>query len=329
MTRWIDETLYPHWGQRLRVGEVLFEDKTEHQHLVIFENASHGRVMVLDGAVQVTLADEFVYHEMMSHVPLFALAEPRRVLVIGGGDGGILRETLKHKSVEKAVLCEIDRTVVDMSLKYFPEVSAGAFNDRRTEVVIADGVKMVAETDERYDAILVDSTDPQGPARCSSPRVSMPIAGRCLNKGGVLVTQNGVPFLFPEHLRATTEIFLSLFKSASPFMCTQPCYFGGPFALNAASDGEDLLGVTVATLKSRMAKRMIDTRYYTPAGHLGAFALPGYVEKVVAEAAAGLGGGKGARKSKDRPPEAQVRPIPASAGILVLQLVFLLVILLV
>jgi spermidine synthase len=93
-----------------------------------------------------------------------------------------------------------------------------------------------------------------------------------------------LPFLFPEHLRATTEIFVLLFRVASPYMCTQPCYFGGPFALNAASDGEGLFGVSIGTLKSRMAKRAIETRYYTPAGHRAAFALPGYVEKVVAEA---------------------------------------------
>ena len=107
---------------------------------------------------------------------------------------------------------------------------------------------------------------------------------RALKEGGILVTQNGLPFLFPEHLKATTEIFASLFRAASPYMCTQPCYFGGPFALNAASDGEDLFGVSVGTLVKRMTKRGIETRYYTPIGHLAAFALPGYVEKIVAEA---------------------------------------------
>ena len=276
MVRWVEETFHPHWRVRLEAAKVLHEVKTAHQHLVIFENPTWGTVLMLDGVCQLTTSDEFVYHEMMAHVPLMALAAPTRVLVIGGGDGGVLREVLKHPTVAKATLCEIDRTVIDLSLKHYPRIADGCMDDARADVVIADGLKYVADTREFF-------TD------CK----------RALKKGGILVTQNGLPFLFPEHLRATTQIFASLFKATSPYMCTQPCYFGGPFALNAASDGDDLFGVSVGTLKRRMAKREVETRYYTPTGHLAAFALPGYVEKVVAEVAAGLpGGGKGAQRSK-------------------------------
>ena len=115
-TRWIEETFHPHWRVRLQADKVLHEVKTEHQHLVIFENATWGRVLMLDGVCQLTTSDEFVYHEMMAHVPLMALSKPKRVLVVGGGDGGVMREVLKHPMVEKATLCEIDRSVVDLSL---------------------------------------------------------------------------------------------------------------------------------------------------------------------------------------------------------------------
>jgi spermidine synthase len=217
----------------------------------------------------------------MAHEPLMALAAPARVLVIGGGDGGVLREVLKHPSVTKATLCEIDRTVIDLSLEHYPQIADGCFDDPRAEVVIADGLKYVADTRERFDAIIVDSSEPIGPSAVLHTRAFFTDCKRALKKGGILVTQNGLPFLFPEHLRATTKIFASLFRAASPYMCTQPCYFGGPFALNWASDDPALLDVAEATLARRMTKRGITARYYTPAVHRAAFALPGYVAAAV------------------------------------------------
>jgi len=282
MTRWFEETLYPSWGQRLRVDKVLFEDTTSHQHLVIFENASHGRVMMLDGAVQVTLADEFVYHEMMAHVPLFALAEPKQVLVIGGGDGGILREVLKHKSIGQAVLCEIDRAVVDLSLKHFPEISAGAFGNPRAEIVIADGLEFVAKTDRRFDAILVDSTDPQGPGAVLFTKSFYDDCRRCLNKGGVLVTQNGVPFMQPAELKQSVGYFQQLFKDGGCYLATVPTYVGGQMALGWATDDSGLRNVKLATLTARFAEAGFATKYYTPAVHQAAFALPAFISQIVA-----------------------------------------------
>lgn len=282
MERWIDETLYPSWRQRLRVDRVLFEDRTDHQHLVIFENETLGRVMTLDGVVQVTLADEFIYHEMMTHVPLVALGEARRVLVIGGGDGGILREVLKHGSIERATLCEIDRTVVDMALRHFPEVSAGAFEDRRTEVVIADGLKFVAETSERFDAIIVDSTDPIGPGAVLFTKGFYADCHRALRPGGVLVTQNGVPFMQGAELTQSVTYFREIFADGSAYLATIPTYVGGPMAMGFASDDTGLRKLDVATLSARFSGRGIGTRFYSPEVHAAAFALPGYVQKLIA-----------------------------------------------
>ena len=118
MDRWIEETFHPHWRVRLEASRVLHEVKTEHQHLVIFENETWGTVLMLDGVCQLTTSDEYVYHEMMAHVPLMALERPKRVLIIGGGDGGVLREVLKHASVVRATLCEIDRTVIDTARQH-------------------------------------------------------------------------------------------------------------------------------------------------------------------------------------------------------------------
>ena len=175
MTRWVDETLHPHFRCSMIADRVLYENRTEHQHLIIFDNATFGRVMMLDGVVQLTTKDEFIYHEMMAHVPLFSLGAERakRVLVIGGGDGGVMREVLKHKSVERLVLCELDRTVVDLSKEHLPQISQGAFGDPRVEVIIADGVRYVRKL--RNASTRSSSTPPSRwglPRCCSPPRFS-------------------------------------------------------------------------------------------------------------------------------------------------------------
>src|SRR5215813_2334773 len=285
MDRWIEETFHPHWRVRLEASRVLHEVKTEHQHLVIFENPTWGTVLMLDGVCQLTTSDEYVYHEMMAHVPLMALERPKRVLIIGGGDGGVLREVLKHPAVLKATLCEIDQTVIDTARQYYPSIPGAAFDDARTEVVIGDGRAYVANTDQRFDAIIVDSSEPIGPSASLHTREFFSDCKRALKKGGVLVTQNGLPFLFPEHLRATSEIFASLFRATSPYLCTQPCYFGGPFALNWASDDGALLKMPETMLARRTAKRRISAKYYTPSVHRAAFALPGYVSAALARPA--------------------------------------------
>jgi spermidine synthase len=234
---------------------------------------------------------------MMAHVPLMVLDKPKQVLVVGGGDGGVLREVLKHPSVERAMLCEIDRTVIDTALKYYPEIPGTTFDDERTVVVIADGRKFVAETDERFDAIIVDSSEPIGPSAVLHTREFFADCKRALKEDGILITQNGLPFLFPDHLRQTTRAFASLFDCVAPYMCTQPCYFGGPFALNWASDEDEHLELAEKKLGKRQQKRGIATRYWTPAVHNAAFALPAYARDVV-EAAIAEGrreNGKGRR----------------------------------
>jgi spermidine synthase len=265
----------------LKADQVLHEVKTGHQHLIIFDNETWGRVLMLDGVCQLTTRDEFIYHEMMAHVPLMAVARPRHVLVIGGGDGGVLREVLKHPSVEKATLCEIDRSVIDLSQRYYPQIANGAFDDPRSEVVIADGRRHVADTRERYDAIIVDSSEPIGPSAVLHTREFFADCKRALRENGTFVTQNGLPFLLPGYLAATTGMLADLYSRVAPYLCTQPCYFGGPFALNLACDDAGLIEVSTATLARRWRKRGIATRYWTPGVHAAAFALPDYVQKVV------------------------------------------------
>ena len=279
--RWIEETFHPHWRVALEASKVLHEVKTDHQDLVIFENDTWGTVLMLDGVCQLTTSDEFVYHEMMAHVPLMALENPKKVLVIGGGDGGVLREVLKHNTIETATMVEIDKEVIDTALKYYPEIPRVAFDDPRTELVIADGLKFVAQTSERFDAIIVDSSEPIGPSAVLHTREFFADCKRALSETGILVTQNGLPFLFEDHLAGTTRVFASLFKHVKPYMCTQPCYFGGPFAINFATNDEKSIGIDIPTLEKRAHARNIqDLKYWTAPVHAGAFALPAYAKKV-------------------------------------------------
>ena len=279
--RWIYETLHEAFRFSIKAERVLHEMRTDHQHLIIFENKTYGRMMMLDGIVQLTERDEFIYHEMMAHVPLFAHGEASDVLIVGGGDGGVLREVLKHRSVESVTLCEIDRSVIDLCAEYFPFVSDGALDDARTRVVIADGTKLMAETADRYDIILIDSTDPIGPGKVLFTHEFYSDCKRCLKPGGVLVTQLGLPFLQGPELEQSVAHFKTMFADASAYLITTPAYVGGPMALGWASDNKALRRTGADELSARFARTNFEMRYYTPYVHAGAFALPGYVRKLV------------------------------------------------
>jgi len=282
MERWVEETLHRGFRVRLKADRVLFDSETEHQRLIIFENADFGRVMMLDGVVQVTTKDEFVYHEMMAHVPLFAHGRAKKALIVGGGDGGVLREALKHPELEQVTLCEIDHGVIDLCRQHFPEVSAGAYDDPRTRVVIADGTKFVAETDERFDVIMVDSTDPIGPGAVLFTREFYADCARCLKPGGLLVTQNGLPFVQAGELAQSVSYFRGLFADAFAYLANTPSYFGGPMSFGWATDNAKLRQHRRKRIGRRHDKAgAFETRYWRPDVHVAAFALPPYVRALV------------------------------------------------
>ena len=281
MKDWFEETLHPGFHSRLGMERVLHETKTEHQHLVIFDNPEFGRVLALDGVVQTTERDEFIYHEMLAHVPILAHGLAKNVLIIGGGDGGTLEEVLKHRGVEVAVQVEIDDTVVELSKCYLQAICGDAYEDPRTELVIADGVEFVNQTDRRFDVIIVDSTDPIGPGEVLFGERFYGGCKSCLADGGVLVTQNGVPFVQSEELTATLTVFRNLFQSASCYRAGVPAYIGGDMTFGWGSDNTNLADVDVLALRARFEAAGIVTEYYTPEMHRGAFALPPYINRLI------------------------------------------------
>lgn len=275
------ETLYEGYGQRFRIEKMLHEVRTEHQHLVIFQNPRMGRVMALDGVIQTTEADEFIYHEMLTHVPLLAHGAAKRVLIIGGGDGGMLREVSKHHGVEHITMVEIDATVVDMCKQYLPDHSKGAFDDPRLNLVIDDGMRFVATTEEKFDVIISDSTDPIGPGEVLFSENFYEACRRCLNDDGILVTQNGTPFMQLGEVKTTAGRLRGLFPDWHFYQAAVPTYIGGSMTFAWGATNAAYRKVPLETLRQRFHGSGIVTRYYNPEIHLGAFALPQYVLQAV------------------------------------------------
>ena len=246
------ETLYPEWKQTFSIEEMIYQEKSDFWDLAIFENSRFGRVMAMDGIVQLTEKDEFIYHEMMAHVPLLAHPDPKSVLIIGGGDGGLLREVLRHEYLEKVVQVEIDPSVIELSKKYFPSVSNGAFDNPRAKIVIQDASKYVKETEETFDVIICDSNDPEGPAKVL---FSAEFYGDCkglLTPNGIFVNQNGVPFMQKSELALTKENRTPHFKQVSFYVAPVPTYTGGFMAFGWASDKK--YKVSEKVLAERLSK---------------------------------------------------------------------------
>ncbi|MFA6029006.1 MAG: polyamine aminopropyltransferase [Elusimicrobiota bacterium] len=252
-----------------RAKGVLFSGRSRFQDVAIVETAL-GRMLLNDGLVMLSEADEAVYHEMIAHVPLFTHPAPRRVLVIGGGDGGTVREVLRHPGVERCVLVEIDRLVIDACRRHLPQTAA-ALDDRRAQVVIGDGVRYVARTRERFDAVIVDSTDPIGPAAPLFGRKFYSDVRRALRPGGVVVSQAESPFYEAEAQRGLAKVLRSVFRKVRFYNFSNQTYPGGLWSFSFASDRLDpLKGFRPA----RVARSGLKFRYYNAGIHSAAFQLP-------------------------------------------------------
>ena len=281
---WFTETLHGNIRSSYEIAEVLFDSATPHQRLIVADSLRFGRMVALDGATQLTMADEPAYHEMLAHVPILAHGKVEDVLIIGGGDGGMAEEVLKHSGVRRLVMVEIDAGVIDFAKAHLGDLHRGCFDDPRVELVIADGKYYAATARDRFDFAIVDSTDPVGPGEVLFTREFYGDCKRLLKPGGVLVTQNGVPFLQPDELRNTVFNFAQLFADAGCYLTVVPTYVGGFMALGWGTDEKSLRGVSLAELKLRFEAAGLATRYYTPEVHQAAFALPRFIDEIVAGA---------------------------------------------
>ncbi len=249
---WAGETLYPDWGQRFRVLRTIARVRSAFQDIWLFESASHGRVLMLDGVVQITEADEFAYQEMIAHVPLLATEGARRVLIIGAGDGGVLRRVLQHRTIERAIMVEIDGEVIRLSREHLPGIGGDSWHDPRAEVLVADGIAYVAAAQpQSFDVIIVDSTDPVGPGEVLFTDAFYADCARVLTAQGVIVNQCGVPFMQADELRETSARRAKFFRHVSAYAVAVPTYVGGFMTLGIAAKAEDPGTVPAEALRAR------------------------------------------------------------------------------
>jgi spermidine synthase len=275
---WFLETnskLWPGEAKALEVEKVLFHQKSEFQDVLVFKSTTYGNVLVLDGCIQCTERDEFAYQEMIANLPMCSHPNPKKVLVIGGGDGGVLREICRHPGVEEVTLCEIDKMVCDVSKQFLPKLSVG-FKDPRVKVVHGDGAKYLAEHENEFDVIIVDSSDPEGPAESLFGETFFKNAHKALREGGVMSTQAECFYLHLNLIKEMHDFIKGIFKSVEyAYTCipTYPCGTIGFFLLN--KEGRSMKK-PVRELDEKVLEQL---QYYNKDIHEASFVLPSFVRR--------------------------------------------------
>lgn len=280
-------SMWPGEVKALEVEEVLFQGKSDFQDVLVFKSKSYGNVLVLDGVIQVTERDEFAYQEMIAHLPIGSHPNPKKVLVIGGGDGGVLREIAKHPGVESIELCEIDKMVPEVSKKYLPALAAG-FDDPRVTVHIADGFKFLAERKNMYDVIITDSSDPVGPAASLFQQPFYELLRDALRDGGVVCSQGESMWLHLDLIKDMCGKCRSIYgrNNVSYAFTTIPTYPSGQIGFflchkRPGLDAPYFGGAPKTTLPESV---LADLKYYSNEVHEAAFVLPAFAKRAIFEA---------------------------------------------
>ena len=286
------EQLHKGYTQAFEIDEVVADRRSAFQHILLFRSRMHGLVLMLDNVVQFTERDEHVYSEMMAHPALFAHGAPRRVLVVGGGDGFVLREVLKHATVEEAVVCEIDPDMIALARNELAHLNARAFEDPRVRVVTEDAAEFIQAADNqgRFDLISTDRPDPIGPGVTLYSEEFYGACKAALSERGVLMLQSGVPIYQAQEFEDDARALSRVFEQSGFLFAAVPTYVGGFMGLGWAarwrfgpSRGAEP-EVAPAGIASRFERAGLETRYYWPGIHAACFAGPRFAMKLLAGA---------------------------------------------
>lgn len=271
MELWYTEKQTENFGITMKIKQTMVHEQTDFQELAMIETEEYGNMLVLDGMVMTTEKDEFVYHEMVAHPALFTHPNPENVLVVGGGDGGVIREVLKHPQVKKAVLVDIDGKVIEYSKRFLPSI-AGKLEDPRVEVIVNDGYMHIHDHKNAYDVIMVDSTEPVGPAVNLFTKGFYQGIYDALKEDGIFVAQTDNPWFKADLIQSVNRDVKEVFNIVRVYMANIPTYPSGLWTFTMGSKKYDPLAVDESSIPE------IDTKYYTPRLHKAAFVLPKFVE---------------------------------------------------
>ena len=279
MDLWFSEYHTPGVRLSIKVEEQLYSGQSDFQRIDVFRSEEFGRFLTLDGYMMLTERDEFIYHEMIVHVPMAVNPAAKNILVIGAGDGGVARELCKYKTIENIDLVEIDEQVVEVCRKYLPGTACG-FDDERVHIFFQDGLKYVRRCENKYDLIIVDSTDPFGPGEGLFTKEFYGSCFKALTENGIMVNQHESPFYKDDSIamqRAHKRIVES-FPISKVYQAHIPTYPSGHWLFGFASKKLHPIRDYQATPWKQLG---ITTRYYNPQLHRGAFALPNYVNELL------------------------------------------------
>jgi len=271
--------MWPGQAMTLKVNQIVHHEKSLYQDVLIFESSDYGMVLVLDNVIQCTERDEFAYQEMITHLGMFSHPNPKNVLVIGGGDGGVLREVVKHECVEEAVLCDIDEAVIRLSKKYLPGMSVG-YQHPKVEVHVGDGFKFLDDYKNEFDVIITDSSDPEGPAEALFQKPYFELLKGALREGGIITTQAENPWLHMSMITGLKKQCKEVFPVAEYGWTTIPTYPAGQIGFMVCSkDGSANVKKPVRTLTTEEEDKIF--KYYSKEVHEAAFVLPKFAEKAL------------------------------------------------
>jgi spermidine synthase len=283
--RYLVEAVNRNYGFYLRVGEPIVEASTAYQKMEVFDSPMFGRMLRLDNVFQTSERDEFFYHENMCHIGAISHPHPRKALVIGGGDGGAVEELLKHRTMERVVLAELDEGVVQAAKQYLQPIHRGAFSDPRLEVRIGDGKAFIESGAERFDQIVIDLTDASGPSLALYTREFYGACREVVGRGGLISLHCESPIAHPSTFNQIVKTLQSVFKVVRPYLVYIPIY-GTLWGMACASDTVDPLALSEAEVERRIAERgLTHLQYYNGATHRAVFSLPNFVQELLKQPA--------------------------------------------
>lgn len=274
---WYSEKYPEEYGLTFKIKGMLYSEQSEFQKVEIIDTVAFGKMLLLDGLVMTTEKDEFFYHEMISHIPMLACAKAERVLVVGGGDGGTVREVLRHKNVKEVVLCEIDGLVIEASKKFLPSI-AGGLSNPKVKINVEDAVEYIKTQKNAFDVILIDSTDPLGPGVGLFTEEFYLNVKAALKQGGVMAAQSESPIINQKELGLVSQLLKKVFPVVKTYIAPIPTYPGSFWSWTFCSESVNPLRVADENAAIEIEKH---TKFYNREIHLSVFALPNFIKDIV------------------------------------------------